>query len=340
MSKILGIGNALVDSEFVLTEEQLHLSGLTKGNMTLASFAEQSDLDDYLYEQKVVATKQASGGSAANTIFAVASLGGQTAYLCRVGDDEQGKFYLADLQKGGVATLPNAMVVGETTGSCMVLVTPDGERTMQTFLGTSAQIDESNIDFNHAILAEFGKGDWLYIEGYLAFNPAAQTAITQLKTFARDKGMKIAVSFADPAVVKFGRDGIEHMLDGGVDAVFCNCEEAMIFTAQTHHDAATQALLDVTKLAVVTNGAQGTRVATQDGQNGQNALVKIATPSVAKVIDTNGAGDNFAGAFLYGLSQGHDLAQCGKLASQVASQVIQNFGARLAVADYQAIAKI
>lgn len=242
MSKILGIGNALVDIEYAVTEEQLSLSGLTKGNMTLASSREQSELDDYLYEQKVPISYQSSGGAGANSIFAIASLAGQnnngqtasvsTVYLCRVGDDKQGKFYLADLQKGGVATLPTATVAGETTGSCMVLVTPDGERTMQTFLGTSAEMDETNIDFDSEILASFDKGDWLYIEGYLAFNPSVQPALAKLKSIAREKGMKIAVSFADPAVVKFGRDGIDSMLEDGVDAVFCNCEEAMIFTGQ------------------------------------------------------------------------------------------------------------
>lgn len=333
MNKILGIGNALLDSEFAVTEEQLSLSRLTKGNMTLASSSEQSDLDDYLYEQKVTATKQSSGGSGANSIFAIASLGSQTAYLCRVGDDNQGKFYLEDLQKGGVAVLPSAMVAGETTGSCMVLVTPDGERTMQTFLGTSADMDETNIDFSHAVLNQFGKGDWLYIEGYLAFNPSVQTALAKLKAFARDKGMNIAVSFADPAVVKFGREGIDSMLDGGVEAVFCNCEEAMIFTGQTEHKTASQDLLKVAKLAVVTNGADGTVIAND------NQTLHIPAVKVENLVNTNGAGDSFAGAFLFGLSQGYDLEKCGKLASQVAGEVVQSFGARLAGSDYQAILK-
>lgn len=338
MNKILGIGNALLDIEFAVTDEQLALSGLTKGNMTLASSSEQSDLDDYLYEQKVTATKQSSGGAGANSIFAIASLkgkqlGSQTAYLCRVGNDNQGKFYLEDLQKGGVAVLPSAMVAGETTGSCMVLVTPDGERTMQTFLGTSAEIDESNIDFDSEVLANFGKGDWLYIEGYLAFNPTVQPALAKLKTVARDKSMNIAISFADPAVVKFGREGIDSMLAGGVEAVFCNCEEAMIFTGQSEHKSASEDLLKVAKLAVVTNGADGTYVATE------KETFHIPASKVENLLNTLGAGDSFAGAFLFGLSQGYDLVKCGELASQVAGQVVQSFGARLSGEAYQKVLK-
>ncbi|MFW2176614.1 MULTISPECIES: adenosine kinase [unclassified Moraxella] len=331
MTKILGIGNALVDSEFTVTDPQLTATTLTKGNMTLASSSEQAELVASLKNQNITAHKQASGGSGANSIFAIASLGNQALYLCRVGDDEQGKFYLDDLQQGGVATLATATTQGGTTGSCMVLVTPDGERTMQTFLGTSAELDEQNIDFNDPQLQAFGAGDWLYIEGYLAFNPTAQTAIQQLKAFARDKQMKVAVSFADPAVVKFGREGIDSMLAGGVDAVFCNAEEAMIFTNQPTIEQASQDLLKVTSLAVVTNGAKGTCVTTSE------QTLAIEAEPVAQVVDTNGAGDNFAGAFLFGLSKGYDLAKCGKLASQVAGKVIGQFGARLAVNEYQAI---
>ncbi|MGL5252637.1 MAG: adenosine kinase [Moraxella sp.] len=337
MTKILGIGNALLDSEFVLTDLQLQATGLTKGNMTLASHSEQAELIAALNTQNIAPSKQASGGSAANSIFAAASLGSDTAYICRVGDDAAGGFYLSDLQAGGVSTLPTAMATGETTGSCMVLVTPEGERTMQTFLGTSAELDTSNIDFSHGVLASFGAQDWLYIEGYLAFNPAAQTAITQLKQFARDKGMKIAVSFADPAVVKFGREGIAHMLDGGVDAIFCNCEEAMIFTGQPCHKTASQALLGFAALAVVTNGGAGSLIAMADNVSRETKLIEVPTPVIDHVLDTNGAGDNFAGAFLYALSQGHEPAMCGKLASAVAGAVISQFGARLAAKDYQRI---
>lgn len=337
MAKILGIGNALLDSEYLVTETQLALSGLTKGNMTLASESEQADLDDYLNEQKVPVNKQSSGGSAANSIFAMASLGSDTFYACRVGDDANGKFYLDDLNQVGVKTSDNSIAIGGTTGTCMVLVTPEGERTMQTHLGTSAELGENDIDF-----AQMSDTDWLYIEGYLAMSPTATPAITQLHELACKNNAKVAVSFADPAVVKFGRDGLDAMLTGGVDVVFCNREEALLFTGKTDIVAAAKALLSVCQLAVVTNGAMGTVVAFQDGavdEEHDNNVVMIDTPTIGTVVDTNGAGDNFAGVFLHGLSQGYNIKTCGLLASTVASQVIQQYGARLPAESYQAIAK-
>ena len=331
MAKIVAIGNALVDSEFVVTDAQLHATGLTKGNMTLASHSEQADLIASLTTQNITATKQAGGGSAANSIYAAASLGSDTFYACRVGEDEAGRFYLADLNAAGIKTSTKSFADG-TTGSCMVMVTPDGERTMQTHLGTSAEISETDIEFD-----ALNDADWLYLEGYLAMSPSVQQAIAQLKQQAKDKGAKIAVSFADPAVVKFGREGLDAMLEGGVDAVFCNCDEAQLFTNQSSHSQAAAALLSVADMAVVTNGAAGSIIALRDDVSRETKLIDVASLPVDQVLDTNGAGDNFAGSFLYALSHGHALADCGKLASSVASQIIQQFGPRLKPAQYQAI---
>ena len=335
MAKIIGIGNALVDSEFVLTDAQLAHTGLTKANMTLASHDEQADLIQSLKTQQISASKLASGGSSANSIFVMASLGSQTFYACRVADDEMGHFYLDDLNKVGVKTSQKSIAKDGVTGSCMVLVTPDAERSMQTHLGTSAEISENEIDFS-----QLDDADWLYIEGYLSMTSSVQSAIIELKNQAKQKNVKVAVSFADPAVIKFGRDGLETMLNGGVDVVFCNCEEAMLYTGETTHQTASQALLKVAKMAVVTNGANGTMICYQDGfvnEKHESNQLHIATPAVEKVLDTNGAGDNFAGAFLHAFADGQDLASCGKLASKVASQVIQQFGARLTVEQYKSL---
>lgn len=341
MATIIGIGNALVDSEYAVTDTQLALSGLTKGNMTLASDSEQIALDDYLTEQKVVASKQSSGGSAANSIFAAASLGSDAFYACRVGDDAAGEFYLGDLNQAGIKTSPKSIAIAGTTGSCMVLITPDGERTMQTHLGTSAEISESDIDFG-----QLADAKWLYLEGYLAMSPSVQPAITRLKEHANLHQLNIAVSFADPAVVKFGREGLDAMLAGGVTAVFCNAEEAMLYTGKDDAEKAANALMDVARLAVVTNGGKETLIVCRDEFLEENYsysadkgsdVIHVETPLVANVINTNGAGDNFAGAFLHGLVQGYDLLTCGKLASEVAGQVIQQFGARLTPTQYQAI---
>lgn len=330
MAKIVAIGNALVDSELVLTDEQLTATGLTKGNMTLASHSEQHDLVQSLNAQNITASKQAGGGSAANSIYAAASLGSDCFYACRVGQDDAGRFYLADLNAAGIRTSQKSFAEG-TTGSCMVMVTPDGERTMQTHLGTSAEISDTDIEF-----AQLNDANWLYLEGYLAMSPSVQTAIGKLKQTAKEKGCKIAVSFADPAVVKFGRDGLDAMLEGGVDVVFCNSDEAQLFTNQSDHKQATQALLNVANMAVVTNGAAGSLIAIREDVSRETKLIDVPTPVVNNVLDTNGAGDNFAGSFLHALSQGYALADCGKLASSVASQIIQQFGPRLTPPQYQA----
>lgn len=337
MAKIFGIGNALLDSEYSVTETQLALSGLAKGSMTLASGSEQINLDDYLTEQKVPPSKQSSGGSAANSIFAMASLGSDTFYSCRVGDDKDGQFYLNDLNQHHVKTSPKSIAIGGTTGTCMVLVTPEGERTMQTYLGTSAELSENDIDF-----AQFSDSDWLYIEGYLALNPTAQTAVSKLQALAKTNQTKVAVSFADPAVVRFGKDGLDAMLTGGVAVIFCNREEALLFTGKNDIISAAKELLNFCSLSVVTNGAMGAVIAYQDGvvnEDHDNNVLMIEAPTIGNVVDTNGAGDNFAGAFLHALSQGYDLATCGKLASHIASHVIQQYGARLPANQYSEIAK-
>lgn len=337
MAKIIGIGNALVDSEFVLNDEQLTKTGLTKANMTLASQTEQQDLIQSLNQQNITASKLASGGSSANSIFVMASLGSETFYACRVADDDMGHFYVNDLKKVGVKTSPKSIVKDGITGSCMVLVTPDGERTMQTHLGTSAEISENEIDFS-----QLQGADWLYIEGYLAMTPSVQSAIMRLKKEAKQHNIKVAVSFADPAVVKFAKDGLDTMLAGGVDVVFCNAEEAMLYTGKTDYQSASQALLKVANMAVVTNGAKDTVISYQAdfvAETHSNSQITIPTPTVAKILDTNGAGDNYAGAFLHAFANGNTLVDCGKLAGRIAGQVVQQFGARLTVEQYQQIAK-
>ncbi|ELA09243.1 carbohydrate kinase [Moraxella macacae 0408225] len=333
MTKIIGIGNALVDIEFLLNDTQLANTGLEKGNMTLASQSEQRELMQSLDEQNIGVSKQASGGSSANAIVAMASLGSETFYICQVADDALGQFYLADLNQIGVKTSKKSLSKQGVTGTCLSLVTPDAERTMQTHLGISAEIDENAVDFS-----QLTDANWLYIEGYLAMSPSVQEAILALKQQAVQHGVKIAVSFADPAVVKFAKDGLDVMLAGGVDVVFCNCEEAKLYTNATTHDTACQSLLKVAKMAVVTNGANGTMVAYQDDyltEKHDNNQVFIPSVAVENVLDTTGAGDSYAGAFLHAFADGKDLLSCGKLASCVASLVIAQFGARLTAEQYQ-----
>lgn len=331
MYDAVGIGNALVDTEFTLSEDALSATGLTRGNMTLADADAQAALFAVLSKQGIAPAKQAGGGSAANSMVALAALGGSAYYHCRVGGDEMGDFYLGDLEDSGVTVDANFAVHPDgITGSCAVLVTPDGERTMQTHLGTSSEICADNVNFTTLHAAK-----WLYLEGYLAMSPSVSEALEQLHTNARKHGAKVAVSFADPAVVKFAKDGLLAMLHHGVDAVFCNFEEATLFAETDGEADPVNALLKYSDLVVITNSDQPATIACR----GETGIIEhhIDITPVSQVIDTNGAGDNYAGAFLYGLSQGLELPVCGKLAAEVAAAIVSQFGPRLSVAEYQAI---
>lgn len=213
-------------------------------------------------------------------------------------------------------------------------VTEDGERTMQTYLGTSSDITAENVDFDALMHA-----DWLYLEGYLAMSEGIQPAMTQLRQQAGIHGAKIVVGFADPAVVRFAKDGLLNMLGNKVEVIFCNVEEARLFTDKKQIKAAARALLDHCRIAVVTDSANDTVIAHKPDDAAEIAIYQVPTPAVANVIDTNGAGDNYAGAFLYALSQQYTLPECGRLAGEIASQVVQQFGPRLASKDYRDIAR-
>ena len=334
MYDVMAIGNALVDHEYVLSDAALDETELTKGHMTLAGIEEQQQLLAYFKLANIDPSKQAGGGSAANAMYAFASLGGKPFYACRVGDDDQGAFYLRDLHEAGVATSDKSIHAGGVTGSCVVAVTEDGERTMQTYLGTSSEIVADNVDFDALTQA-----DWLYLEGYLAMSASIQPAMTQLRQQAGIHNAKIAVSFADPAVVQFAKDGLLNMLGNKVAVIFCNSEEAKLFTDKKQVKAAARALLEYCQTAVVTDGANGAIIAHKSDDNSDIEVYEVATPVVANVIDTNGAGDNYAGAFLYALSQQYSLPECGRLASEVSAQIIQQFGPRLASQDYRDIAQ-
>lgn len=331
MYQLVAIGNALVDTEFKLCDEILTQTGLTKSNMTLADTDEQTALFDMLNTHGLTPTKQAGGGSAGNTVACFSALGGSSFYCCRVGHDKRGAFYLSDMQNMGVAIDAGRAEVVGATGTCVVLVTDDGERTMQTNLGVSGEIDQSNVDFD-----VLSKAKYLYLEGYLAMTPSVQDAISKLCQTAKAQGVKIVVSFADPAVIRFAKDGILSWLTGltgltdGVDVIFCNMDEAKLFAGTDDSTQAVYALLAHAALVVITDGANPTTVADKDG-------ICMYDVAPANVIDTNGAGDNFAGAFLYALSEGADYKRCVALAGGVASHVVSQFGARLPKAEYDLI---
>lgn len=318
---IVGIGNALVDQEFEVTDEFLTQHQIEKGMMTLIEDADQERLIAELAKRGEL-KKQSGGGSAANSLVAFAQFGGKAFYCCKVADDQAGQFYCDDLEQIGITTNTGHTKHEGKTGRCLVMVTPDAERTMRTYLGITADLSTAELDED-----AIAKADYLYIEGYLVTSPIARQAIARAKEVARAHGTKIAMTCSDPAMVKYFRDGIDEILAGGVDVMFCNQEEARILTGTDDEQAALQQLRQHADIVAITLGKRGALLGDRDQQ--------VAVPGVkVEARDTNGAGDMFAGAMMFGLTRGYSLAACGTLASHAAAEVVTEFGPRLS-ADRQ-----
>lgn len=319
---VIGIGNALVDQEFEVSDAFLKQHSLEKGMMALIEEDDQNKLIAELSKLGEL-KKQCGGGSAANSLVAFAQFGGSAFYCCKVADDEAGQFYRQDLEQVGIRTNLETQQNPGTTGRCLVMVTPDAERTMRTHLGITADLSVDELD-EEAIAAS----EYLYIEGYLITSEIARGAINRAKQIARENNTKLVMTCSDPAMVKYFRDGIEDILDGGVDLMFCNREEAELLTGESDAEAAAKALLAKAKTVAITLGKDGALIMDQQRQ--------VHIPGVeVKAIDTNGAGDMFAGAMLYGLTKGLSLADAGRLASHAAAELVTEFGARLSKARQQ-----
>ncbi|MEX2468247.1 MAG: adenosine kinase [Pseudohongiellaceae bacterium] len=312
---VYGVGNALVDKEFEVEDQFFIENKIEKGVMTLVEHDQQQRLLDEL-TKKYGVRKQTGGGSAGNTLYALSQFGGEAFYACRVANDDTGDYFLEQMGHHNIDTNVSQREEG-MSGLCVVMVSPDAERTMHTYLGVSADISLTDMDFDAAQDSEY-----IYIEGYLVTSPPAKKAILELKKFARDKGIKVAMTFSDPAMLEYFRDDINEVLDGGVDLLFCNEKEARLWSGETDTDKACLALQSTAKQFVVTRGPEGALA--YDG----NEYIAIDGNKV-KAVDTNGAGDMFAGAFLYGVTQGWDFARAGQLASLASSTLVTHYGARL-----------
>lgn len=313
---VYGIGNALVDMEFEVTDGFLADQDIEKGLMTLIEEDCQHQLLGKL-EDTFGLIKRAGGGSAANSIVATSQLGGKTFYACRVADDESGNFYMHDLHAAGVTTKLDQVKGDGVTGKCLVMVTGDAERTMNTFLGITADFSASELHFD-----ELKQSKYLYIEGYLVTSDVSRQAVIEARRVAAENGVKTAFTFSDPAMVSYFKDGVSEIIGEGVDVLFCNEEEARIYTGRDSLDAAIEALKKMADKIVVTLGSEGALVITDGGRTPIEA-------SPVEAIDTNGAGDMFAGAFMYGLTQGFSDRDAGMLASEAAARTVATFGARL-----------
>jgi fructokinase len=313
---VYGIGNALVDKEFEVEDAFFSKMNIDKGIMTLVE-KEQQDILLAELKATVGVKKRAGGGSAANSIFAVSYFGGSAYYACNVANDEPGDFYVKDLTAANIATNLGAERADGTTGKCLVMVTPDAERTMHTFLGISANVPVSTL--NEEAIAN---SEYLYIEGYLVTSDESRATAIEARKLAEKNGVKTALTFSDPAMVQFFKDGLKDMLGNGVDLLFCNEQEALAMTDAQDIEQAAEQLKSLAKTFAITLGDKGALVF--DGSQ----FITIAPHSV-EAKDSNGAGDMFAGAFMYALTQGKDFATAGKLASLASATVVSQFGPRL-----------
>ena len=321
---IYGIGNALVDKEFEVTDSFLEASGIEKGMMSLIDEDQQISLLSQL-KQQFGLKKRAGGGSAANSMVAASQFGAKTFYACKVANDETGQFYQQDLHDAGVVTRLDELALSDqgATGKCMVMVTPDAERTMNTFLGITADFCEQELH-----LDDLKQAEYLYIEGYLVTSDVSRAAAIKARNTAKAHNVKIAMTFSDPAMVTYFRDNMAEMIGDKIDILFGNKEECMTFTGSDNLDDAISALTKIANKVVITLGSKGAMVV--------NGAEKIQIQAHAvEAIDTNGAGDMFAGTFMYGVTQGWDDEKSARLANQAAAEVVSVFGARLDSAAHQ-----
>ncbi len=316
---VYGIGNALVDIEYHTSLEKLNELDIEKGLMTLIDEKKQNNLIAHLDDSHEA---MACGGSAANTVIALAQLGASTHFDCRVANDISGQFYLQDLHDSGVhsSLLLDQSFIG-TTGKCLVFVTPDADRTMNTFLGASELLSIRDID-EEAIR----HSDTVYLEGYLVSADCTRNAAIEARRIAENAGVKTALTLSDPNMVIYFRTGIEEILGDGVDLLFANEDEACELARSRNLNDAIEAIKKVAKTFAITRGKAGAML--YDGTE----LIEIAAHEV-EAIDTLGAGDLFAGAFLYGQSQGMSFKQSGDLASLASSRIVTQYGPRLATSE-------
>jgi sugar/nucleoside kinase (ribokinase family) len=306
------MGNALVDVIAHADEEFLVEHGLVKGSMTLV----EQDRVVALHESLETAVEM-SGGSAANTMCGVASLGGRAAYIGKVNTDDLGEVFGHDMRAVGVAFAGVPTRSPTATGRCLIVVTPDAERTMNTCLGTSSLLSVDDVD-DDVIAA----GAVLYMEGYLFDRDAAKQAFRHAAGVAHRHGRTVSLTLSDSFCVDRHRDDFRDLVRDSVDVLFGNRDELLSLYQVESFDDAVAAVRAECELAVITTGSQGCVIVNADD------VVAVPAVPVERVIDTTGAGDLFAAGFLFGLTTGHDLVRCGRLGAIAAAEVISHVGPR------------
>jgi sugar/nucleoside kinase (ribokinase family) len=309
---VVAIGNAIVDVLTQADDAFISKHGLAKGSMTLIDAAQA----DKLYGD-MGPGKEVSGGSAANTIAGLASLGGKCGFIGRVRNDQLGEVYQHDLRAGGVEFTTPMAKSGPGTGRCYILVTPDAQRTMNTYLGASVELGPAEVDEGMV-----GRARILYLEGYLWDRPGAKEAFRKASDIARAKGAKVAFSLSDSFCVNRWRDEFRELIETRVDILFANESEVTALYQVKNFEEAIPMVRAHTEVAALTRSEKGAVIV-----RGQETAT-VAAERVGKVVDTTGAGDLYASGFLYGLIRGKDLATAGRMGAIAAAEIISHFGAR------------
>ncbi len=319
---VYGIGNALVDMEYEVTPSDLEKLRIEKGVMTLVDETHQCEIMEHLARHH---HEKGSGGSAANSIIAVSQFGGRGFYSCKVADDKLGHFYMKDLVAGGVDTNHHTDKEAGDTGRCVVLVTPDADRTMVTYLGISGGFSTKEL-----VPDAIRDSGYYYMEGYLVTSDSARAAAAEGRKIAEAAGAKTAISLSDPNMVTYFKEGLMEMIGAGVDMVFANESEAMGMADADDLGTAVKFLKKISKEFAITRGPKGALI--YDG----NKLIEIDAVKV-KAVDSVGAGDMFAGAFLFAVAQGWDHQRAGDLAAAGAARLVSSLGPRISADEAQVV---
>ena len=322
---LVGIGNALVDIEVQVDDAFIEKTSVTKGGMTLSSIEDQNNILESLRSSP---KKISSGGSAANTIHGASLLGAKSYYLGRVANDSHGKHYTEDMQNCGVGfSGPGSDEQG--TGTCVVLITPDTERTMLTHLGVSSSLHPENVD---ETIVKNSRG--VYVEGYLWTGDGTREAGQHMAGIAKKEGIPVSFTLSDAFVVNSFKESLIEFIDSYVDILFCNEVEAQAMTGESDSLSAFKKLQATVDTVFLTLGSKGSLV----GKGGQEP-VEVKTFPV-KAVDTTGAGDLFAAGALYGVLNNHSLEESAVIGSYCAAQVVSHMGGRLPLSSHTDAAKI
>ena len=319
---ISALGNALVDTQYKVSSEFLSGVGIEADTMTLASAEEQAPIIEKLISMGSESVSDC-GGSATNSLVAAANYGSNCHHVCRVADDEDGTRYLDSLRAAGVKHIGVSSENSDMpTGKCLILVTPDAKRTMISMLGVSAFLGSSDIDYE---VVENSK--IFYIEGYMVTSDDNFNAVISTLEHLKGKDVLKALSLSDAGIVHGFKDKFDLIESYGIDMIFCNDDEAVAFSGKENLEDAIEYYKSKSYMTAITKGADGSVVV-------QNGVEYLAPAEKITPVDTNGAGDMFAGSFMHAFLQGHDVEACAKFSNYASSKVVETFGPRLSSDGY------